>query len=99
MAAGSILGIILTFAPSGLYPAYVQPVDPHGVLKLVREGWGLSPHDDQQLGGLLMWIPGGMLYLLPVIRVLARWYGEADVDTMPAHGRGDTGRGVPVARL
>jgi putative membrane protein len=31
--------------------------------------WGLSPLDDQQLGGLLMWVPGN-LYMFLVIGVL-----------------------------
>ena len=29
-----------------------------GVMPLVRDGWGLTPERDQQLGGLLMWVPG-----------------------------------------
>jgi cytochrome c oxidase assembly factor CtaG len=31
--------------------------------------WGLTPHDDQVLGGLLMWVPGN-LYMFMVIGVL-----------------------------
>jgi putative membrane protein len=26
--------------------------------------WGLTPISDQQLGGLTMWLPGDMLYLI-----------------------------------
>jgi putative membrane protein len=78
--AGSALGILLTFASPGLYPAYLNPVDARGFLPLIRGGWGLSPAVDQQLGGLIMWVPGGLVYLCAMIATLARWYGEADTD-------------------
>ncbi len=74
MASGSVLGIILTFAPPGLYPAYLRPADALGLLPLIRGGWGLTPDADQQLGGLLMWIPGGFIYSLALIGTLARWF-------------------------
>jgi putative membrane protein len=74
----TILGITLTFAPPGLYPAYLDPGDPHGILRLLRQGWGLTPATDQQLGGLLMWVPACLVYLSGVIGVLARWYATPD---------------------
>ncbi|MCK0532895.1 cytochrome c oxidase assembly protein [Sphingobium agri] len=49
----SLLGALLAFARSALYR-------PHW---LTTQPWGLSPLDDQQLAGILMWIPGGTLYL------------------------------------
>jgi cytochrome c oxidase assembly factor CtaG len=75
MVASTALGIVLTFAPAGLYPSYLQPADPRGLLPLIREGWGLSPADDQQIGGLLMWIPGGALYAVAIFATFARWLG------------------------
>jgi putative membrane protein len=54
----SILGAVLTFVPLGLYPAYLRPKDEFGMLRLIRDTWGLDPKSDQQLGGLLMWVPG-----------------------------------------
>lgn len=60
------LGALLTFAPTVWYPAY----------ELGGGALGLSPLEDQQLGGLIMWVPGGVAYLLAglalVGRVLAR---------------------------
>jgi putative membrane protein len=84
MVASSILGIILTFAPPGLYPAYLHPTDTLGILPLLRDGWGLSPAADQQLGGLLMWVPGNLAYLCAFIGTLARWYSapEEDVESL-----------------
>jgi len=45
-----ILGAIITFADAPLYPWYSS----------APRTWGLSPLDDQKLGGLLMWIPGNL---------------------------------------
>lgn len=84
MAAGSALGILLAFAPAGLYPHYVSGEDHHGLLSLVRDGWGITPADDQQLGGMLMWIPGGIVYGLAVVAALARWLDEPEEREEPA---------------
>ncbi len=74
MMGSSLLGIILTFAAPGLYPAYLNPHDHHGIVSLLREGWGLTPEIDQQVGGLLMWVPGSFAYLAAILGLLARWY-------------------------
>jgi putative membrane protein len=79
-AANVVLGIILTFTPPGLYPAYLHPFDPSGALPLIRDAWGISPEIDQQIGGLLMWVPGGLAYVAVAMAVLARWYGLPDED-------------------
>ncbi len=71
----SILGASLTFARPGLYPGYLNPADSLGLLPLIRDGWGLDPKTDQQLGGLLMWVPGCFVYLSAILVIVARWYG------------------------
>lgn len=78
--ANTVLGIILTFAPAVLYPVYLDPADPFGILVLIRTGWGLDPLSDQQLGGLLMWVPGGLFYLSAILVVLGRWFAEPEED-------------------
>ncbi len=45
-----LLGAIITFADTPLYLWY----------SAAPRTWGLSPLDDQKLGGLLMWIPGNL---------------------------------------
>jgi putative membrane protein len=82
-AAGSssALGIILTFASPGLYPAYLQPEDTFGALSLLRDTWGLTPTVDQQLGGLLMWVPGSLVYLSGILGALGRWYSEPEPES------------------
>lgn len=48
----SLLGAILTLAPEPLFDAHAG----------TTSAWGLTPLEDQQLGGLLMWVPGGLLF-------------------------------------
>ena len=38
--------------------------------------FGLSPQQDQQLAGLLMWVPGGLVHLAAALLLLARWLRE-----------------------
>ncbi len=95
--AGSLLGIILTFASPGLYPAYLHPVDTRGFLSLIRDGWGVSPAMDQQFGGLIMWVPGGLVYLSAIIATFARWQSEADTneELLPSGYPGSRRAAVP----
>ena len=59
---------LITFADEVLYPWYMA----------APRTWGLSPLDDQQLGGLLMWVPGN-LWLFGAIGVLFfRWAREEE---------------------
>jgi len=84
-AANSVLGIVLTFAPPGLYPLYLNPPDPLGLLPLLRQGWGLAPTADQQAGGLLMWVAGTPVYLGAILATLVRWFGEPDEEMRRLH--------------
>jgi putative membrane protein len=59
----SLLGAFLTFGPVGLYPAYTGYM-------------GLDAKSDQQLGGLLMWVPGCFVYLSAILAAMRRWYAE-----------------------
>jgi putative membrane protein len=74
----TILGIILTFAPLGVCPVFLHPVDRLGILPLLQSGWGLTPGKDQQLGGLLMWVPPCFVYLCGIFGLFARWYAGPD---------------------
>ncbi|HMD87887.1 MAG TPA: cytochrome c oxidase assembly protein [Anaerolineaceae bacterium] len=66
-AANDILGMLLTNANPAIYPAYLHPVDSLGILQLIRVSWRLTPSVDQQLGGLIMWFPGGLIYILALL--------------------------------
>jgi putative membrane protein len=85
----SILGVIITFAPAGLYPVYEHPVDVFGALPLIRQDWGVSYALDQKIGGLIMWVTGGPIYLFVGLWALIRWFREPDepevVSAQPMH--------------
>jgi len=78
MIASSVLGIILALSNGVLYPIYDQFPDPHGVRPTLRGAWGLTALGDQQLGGALMWILGGLPYMAAIVTVIARWFGAPD---------------------
>ena len=74
--ACSILGIILTFAPVSICSVYQHPVDHLGMLGTIRGNWGLTSDRDQQIGGLLMWVPMCLIYLTAILAQLARWHSD-----------------------
>jgi cytochrome c oxidase assembly factor CtaG len=64
----SILGAWLTFAPSVWYPAY----------STTTPAWGLTPLEDQQLGGLIMWVPAGLTYLVAALVLFYLWIERSE---------------------
>jgi putative membrane protein len=74
--ACTVLGIILTFSPITVCSIYMHSPDRLGLLATIRGSWGLTPEKDQQLGGLLMWVPMCLVYVSAIFGQLARWYGE-----------------------
>jgi putative membrane protein len=58
----SLLGALLTFASAPWYPIY----------QLRPQAWGLSPLEDQQLAGVIMWVPMSALYLAAGLALMAR---------------------------
>lgn len=47
-----LLGALLTFAPDALYAVH----------QTAPLAWGFTPLTDQQLGGIIMWVPAGIPY-------------------------------------
>jgi putative membrane protein len=72
----TVLGIIITFSPVEVCSIYLHPVDRLGILPLIQNQWGLTPAKDQQLGGLLMWVPACLIYFCGVFGLFARLHGE-----------------------
>lgn len=61
----SALGALITFAS---VPWYEPPL---------RDASALAPLTDQQLGGLLMWVPGSFVYVAIGLLLLGRWVRDA----------------------
>ena len=73
--ACSILGILITFSPVSVCPIYAQPsADRLVILNLIQSNWAITPDKDQQIGGLLMWVPMCLVYLAAILAQLARWF-------------------------
>lgn len=64
----SVLGALLTFAPHAWYAPYAQ----------TAQLWGLTALQDQQIGGLIMWIPAGTLLTIVALVLLAKWMTHSD---------------------
>jgi len=63
-----VLGALITFAGSLVYPSYGA----------TTQGWGLTPLEDQQLGGLIMWVPAGAVYIVAGLAMCAGWMRESE---------------------
>lgn len=63
----SLLGALLTFAPRAWYSSYA----------MTAPAWHLSALEDQQIGGLIMWIPAGTLLLIVALALLVKWINES----------------------
>jgi putative membrane protein len=64
---GGVLGALLTFSPTVWYAPYVA-----------HHPAGLTPLEDQQLAGLLMWVPGGLVFAAGGLALFAIWLRESD---------------------
>lgn len=80
----TLLGILITFAPISVCSIYMHPADRLGILPLIRQRWGLTPSVDQQVGGLLMWVPACLIYLCAILSLLAHWYSATEPEAAPA---------------
>ena len=81
--ACTLLGILITFSPIEVCSVFAHPVDRLGVMPLLRDGWGLTPERDQQVGGLLMWVPACLVYGVGIMGQLARVFREPRADLSP----------------
>jgi putative membrane protein len=63
-----ILGALLTFGGRIWYPTHAARTAAHG----------MSAIDDQQLAGVVMWIPFGVVFVLIGLALFAAWLGEAE---------------------
>lgn len=77
-----LLGALITLAPRAIYTPHL----------LTTAAWGLSPLQDQQLGGAVMWVPGCIVFLIAALWTMARvlhrfdWSDEMRPSTLSAGG-------------
>jgi len=69
----SVVAVYITMAESVLYPFYSS----------APRIMNLSPLEDQLLGGLIMWVPGGLIYVIIMTVVFFKWAARGE-DTQDA---------------
>jgi putative membrane protein len=67
---------LVTMADVSLYPFYAS----------APRLWGLSPVEDQRLGGLIMWVPAGIAPLVAFTAVFFRWVAAEQEDPSQIEG-------------
>jgi putative membrane protein len=67
---GNLIGALITFSSEPLYQTYAR----------APRLFGLSVIQDQQIAGLLMWVIGGLLLLIPIFVLVYKLVGGEDVE-------------------
>jgi len=68
----SVVAVYITYGGTLLYPAYA------GAPRIA----GITPLEDQLLGGLIMWIPGGLVILGVISVIFFRWQTHGAEDSV-----------------
>lgn len=74
MAHTGLLGALLTFSARPFYPILAP-----GALD-----WGLAPLADQQIAGLIMWVPGGIVFMAAALALGGVWLRRMERANSPA---------------
>jgi putative membrane protein len=77
----TILGALMALSPHVWYPDYIGRT----------QIWGWAPLEDQQLAGLIMWMPACMVYAVAAAGLLAVWLQSAE--RLPGEGPARGGAG------
>jgi putative membrane protein len=67
----SVIAVCIGYADEVLYPAYSS----------APRIWGITPMQDQLIGALIMWIPGGLFFFVIISIVFFRWQQTGADDT------------------
>lgn len=80
-----IVAAMITYSDNVLYPWYAE----------APRLWGLTPLADQQMGGAIMWVPGGLGLWLAITWVYFRWSSQEEPVRRNSDPRGVTLRPLP----
>ncbi len=83
-----LVGVLITVSGQVLYTAYLLP----------RDGTAFAALDDQRIGGLIMWMGGGLYMLLPLAIIFFRWAQQDAQAEPPTPGRETPGAAVAPSR-
>jgi putative membrane protein len=74
----SVLGALMALAPRLLYKAQTA----------TAAEWGLTPLEDQQLAGIIMWVPAGTVYAGAALALFLIWIRGANSTARSGHAIG-----------
>jgi putative membrane protein len=77
MMASGVLGALMTFARAPWYADHAAYVG----------AWGLTLLEDQQLAGLFMWIPAGIVYVITAVALFGAWINSVERRVLEREGR------------
>ena len=72
----AFLGVLLVMASRPMYP----------LQSLLSQHNGLDPLADQQLAGLIMWVPAGTVYVAAGLWIAWQWIGRSSGSSVPLGG-------------
>lgn len=67
----AIVAVYISYADTILFPLY----------SYAPRVWAISPMNDQMIGGLIMWIPGGLFFYTIVSIVFFRWNQRGGIES------------------
>lgn len=73
------VGVTIAYATTVIYSYYES----------VPRIWGVSALQDQMIAGVVMWIPGSMMFILAALFVLSRMFGDKDASPVRPGGWDD----------
>ena len=76
----SALGALLTFASKPIYASHEPYTD----------AWSLTPLEDQQLAGVIMWVPMGIWFTITALILFGLWIRAADRSVRRLEAEGAT---------
>lgn len=71
----SVLGALMALAPRVLYQQQTA----------AAAAWGLTSLEDQQLAGIIMWVPAGTIYAGTALALIALWIRQAGEQSGPGN--------------
>jgi putative membrane protein len=67
----AVIAVYISYSDGLLYPMYATK----------PRVWAVSPMEDQMIGGLIMWIPGGLFFYTIISVIFYRWNQRGGVET------------------
>ena len=73
-AHSGFLGVLIALARRSIYPLQSE----------AAMQWGLTPFEDQQLAGLIMWVPFGLVYAIAALSLAGIWIARGGMRHVPS---------------